>query len=218
MKTILCFGDSNTWGFDPVATSASPYPIRHAPDIRWTGVLASELGKEFRVIEEGQNGRTTLHEDPIMGHRNGRVYLPPCLESHKPIDLVILMLGTNDLKTMFHLPAGEIAAGAGILAKLILQSECGPSAGAPKVLLVSPPVVLDTPHLPDLAEKFVGASTTSKRFPGYYQAIAASLACDFFNAQDHVTTSPIDGLHLEASEHSKLGKAMAKAVKAALNK
>ncbi len=216
MKTILCFGDSNTWGFDPVATSSSPYPMRHAPDVRWTGVLASELGQEYRVIEEGQNGRTTLHEDPIMGHRNGRVYLPPCLESHKPIDLVVLMLGTNDLKTMFNLPAGEIAAGVGILAKLILQSESGPKAAAPKLLIVCPPVVLDTPHLPDLAEKFVNAAPKSKRFPSYYQAVAALLGCAFLNAQDHVSTSPLDGLHLEAPEHAKLGKAMAVVVKRAL--
>ena len=117
MKTILCFGDSNTWGFDPDATASSPYPIRHAHDVRWTGVLARELGQEFHVIEEGQNGRTTVHEDPIVQHRNGRTYLPPCLESHKPIDLVVLMLGTNDLKAMFHLRGGRGVAGEDIAAE-----------------------------------------------------------------------------------------------------
>ena len=92
MKTILCFGDSNTWGFDPESMTGSPYPVRHAPDVRWTGVLGRELGEGFRVIEEGQNGRTTVHEDPVMGSRNGSLYLPACLESHKPIDAVVLML------------------------------------------------------------------------------------------------------------------------------
>jgi lysophospholipase L1-like esterase len=94
MQTILCFGDSNTWGYDPKATASAPFPIRYAPDVRWTGVLAKELGADFRVIEEGQNGRTTVHDDPIAhAPRNGRHVLPVILESHKPIDLVVMMLG-----------------------------------------------------------------------------------------------------------------------------
>ena len=94
MKTILCFGDSNTWGFDPVGIIA-PHPIRHPLDVRWTGLLAKELGTDFRIIEEGQNGRTTVHEDPLNVCRNGIEYLPACLESHKPIDIVVLMLGST---------------------------------------------------------------------------------------------------------------------------
>src|SRR6187401_3541591 len=101
MKTVLCFGDSNTWGFVPESITA-PHAMRHAPDLRWTGVLARELGAGYRVIEEGLSGRTTVHEDPIMGNRNGSLHLPSCLESHSPIDVVMLMLGTNDLKCMFQ--------------------------------------------------------------------------------------------------------------------
>jgi len=213
MKTILCYGDSNTWGYDPVASQTAPAPRRHAPDIRWTGVLARELGSGYRVVEEGQNGRTTVHDDPIMTNRNGRSYLPACLESQKPIDLVILMLGTNDLKVMFNLPAGEIAAGVGQLAKFIRQSDAGPDDKAPQVLLLCPANVGDMTHLPDLAEKFAGALEKTQRFPAYYEAVAKLHGCAFLNIQPVVTASRIDALHLEAAEHQKLGVALAEKVR-----
>ena len=211
MKNILCFGDSNTWGFDPVSLGSSPYPLHLAPDVRWTGVLAHELGAEYRVIEEGQNGRTTVHDDPIMPHRDGSVYLPACLESHKPLDLVVLMLGTNDLKT--GLPPGEIAAGASALVKMILQSDSGLKARAPKVLLICPPATGDMSRIPDLAEKFVNPEAKSRRFPAYYENIAALHGVAYLNSQEFTQPSPQDGIHLEASEHAKLGKAVADAVK-----
>jgi len=168
---------------------------RHRWNVRWTGVLAGELGSEFRVVEEGQSGRTTVHEDPIALHRNGRVYLPACLESHNPIDLVVLMLGTNDLKAAFHLPPGEIASGAEALVKLIQQSPAGRRGKAPKVLLVCPPEVGDMAHLPDLAEKFPDAAARSRRFPDYYEAVAARTGCAYFNSQGIMEPSPVDGLH-----------------------
>ncbi|MEZ0385913.1 MAG: SGNH/GDSL hydrolase family protein [Verrucomicrobium sp.] len=214
MKTILCYGDSNTWGYDPVATATSPFARRHAPDVRWTGVLAKELGGDYRVVEEGQNGRTTVHDDPIMGNRNGRDYLPACLESHKPIDLVVLMLGSNDLKMMFNLPSGEIAAGAGQLVKMIRQSDSGVEAAAPQVLLLCPPPVGDMSHLPDLDEKFSGVQAKAKRFPEHYASIAKPHGCAYLNTQTVVTPSTVDALHLEAEEHAKLGKAVAHKVKA----
>jgi lysophospholipase L1-like esterase len=213
MKTILCFGDSNTWGFDPASMLGSPFPVRHGPGVRWTGVLARELGAGFRVIEEGQNGRTTVHEDPVMGCRNGSLYLPACLESHKPLDLVVLMLGTNDLKCMFNLTVGDIAGGAGVLARMILQSESGPMARPPRLLLLCPPATGDMARVPDLAEKFAGARERSRRFPLYYEPLAASLGCGYLNTQDVVCSSPEDGLHLDAPEHAKLGVAVAAAVR-----
>lgn len=216
MKTILCYGDSNTWGYDPVATAVSPFPIRHGPDIRWTGVLARRLGSAARVVEEGMNGRTTVHDDPIMLHRNGRAYLPACLESHKPIDLVVLMLGSNDLKVMYNLPAGEIAAGAGQLVRMIRQSECGPGANPPEVLLLSPPPVGDMSHLPDLDDKFTGVAAKAKRLPEYYAAVARQLGCQYLNTHELVVPSEVDALHFEAGEHEKLGLAVASAVKGIL--
>ena len=103
MKTILCYGDSNTWGYDPSSQQ------RFGPEERWTGVLQKELGMEYRIIEEGLNGRTTVWDDPIEGFKNGMSYLIPCIESHKPFDLITIMLGTNDLKIRFSVSAYDIA-------------------------------------------------------------------------------------------------------------
>jgi lysophospholipase L1-like esterase len=212
MKHILCFGDSNTWGYDPVATATAPRAIRHAPDIRWTGILKRELGRDYTILEEGQNGRTTVHDDPVEGVRNGGNYLIPCLETHQPLDFVVLMLGTNDLKTRFSLPPGDIAAGVGVLVQMILQSKFGIAGAAPKVLLIAPPAVGDLSHLPDLAEKFAHATEKSWRFPKLYRQVASQFGCAFLNSQELVSASPIDGLHLEAIEHEKLGRAIAEAV------
>lgn len=215
MKTILCFGDSNTWGYDPASMTA-PYPRRHGPGVRWTGVLAKELGADFKVIEEGQNGRTTVHEDPLNICRKGKDYLPACLESHKPLDLVILMLGTNDLKSTFNVPPGEIAAGAGVLARMILASDAGLGNRPPQLLLVCPPLVGDLSGMPDVEAKIPNGAARSAQFPRHYEALAASLKCGYFNSQEVVKTSPVDGVHLEAGEHLKLGQALAAAVRGVL--
>lgn len=212
MKTILCFGDSNTWGFIPESITEA-FARRHPREVRWPGVMQRELGAEYYVVEEAQNGRTTVHDDPINLHRNGRAYLPACLESHKPIDLVVLMLGTNDLKVLYNLPPAEIGAGANQLAKMILASEAGPNAKPPKLLLVAPPRVGHMTHLPDIYEKLAGAQEKSARFPACYEAVAKALGCAFLNSQEFTAPSPTDGIHLEAADHAKLGKAMAEAVR-----
>ncbi len=213
MKTLLCFGDSNTWGYDPAATAVAPFPIRHAHDVRWTGVLARELGDGWRVIEEGQNGRTTVHDDPLNVARNGKTFLPACLESHKPLDLVVLMLGTNDLKNTFGVSPGEIATGASILAKMILQSDAGVNGETPQLLLVCPPAIGDMSRAPEIAEKINDAQSRSMALPKHYEAIALQLGCAYLNSQEVVVPSPLDGIHLEAEEHAKLGKAIGAAVK-----
>ena len=96
MKRILCYGDSNTWGYDPATQE------RFDRATRWTGVLRTTLGDGYEILEEGLNGRTTVWDDPIEGYKNGHTYLVPCLETHRPVDLVVLMLGTNDLKKRFR--------------------------------------------------------------------------------------------------------------------
>ncbi len=213
MKTVLCFGDSNTWGYDPAATAISPFPVRHPIDVRWTGILARELGHGWRVIEEGQNGRTTVHDDPLSIARNGKEYLPACLESHKPIDLVVLMLGTNDLKNTFGVSPSEIATGAGVLARVILQSDAGVEGSAPKLLIVCPPAVGDMSRAPDIAEKIANGVERSLAFPKRYEAMAHQLKCAYLNSQEFVSPSPIDGIHLEAEDHLSLGQAMAAKVR-----
>ena len=122
MRHVLIYGDSNTWGYIPVSRS------RYDGDTRWPGVLQKILGKGYRVIEEGLNGRTTVLEDPLQKGRNGSTYLLPCLESHRPLDLVVIMLGTNDMKHRYGVSAEEIAMGMEVLIKIVKNSEASPTA------------------------------------------------------------------------------------------
>ncbi|MDP1592308.1 MAG: GDSL-type esterase/lipase family protein [Prosthecobacter sp.] len=214
MKTVLCFGDSNTWGFIPESITA-PFPARHAHDVRWTGVLSHELGPNVRVIEEGQNGRTTVHDDPFATARNGKLVLPAILESHKPLDLVVLMLGTNDLKNVFGVSPGEIATGVKILAQMILSSDAGRAAKPPKLLLLCPPAIGQQNHLPDIAAKLPNAFKDSRELPRHYEALAAALGCAYLNTQTLISAGS-DGIHLDAAAHALLGKAVATAVKSLL--
>lgn len=213
MKNILCFGDSNTWGFIPESIIES-FPRRHPHDVRWTGLLARELGEGFKVIEEGQNGRTTVHDDPFALVRNAKAVLPAILESHKPLDLVVLMLGTNDLKNVFGVSPSEIAVGVKVLAQTILTSDAGLSAKPPRLLLMCPPTVGPLSHLPDLEAKLTDAQARSQQLPKHYEAVAAALGCAYLNTQEIIAPSPVDGIHLDAAAHQKLGQAVAAKIKA----
>ena len=204
MKTVLCYGDSNTWGYDPASGERFP------EDVRWPGVLASELGSEFRVIEEGLNARTTVRDDPVEEHKNGKDYLRPCLESHRPLDLVIVALGVNDLKARFFASASDVADGAGVLVSIAQRSGAGPGGAAPAVLLVAPPPV---GRLTELAEMFAGAGEKSRGFASQYRRVAEKHGCGLLDAGEVVRSSDLDGIHLEVGEHRKLGEAVAARVK-----
>lgn len=208
MKTILCYGDSNTWGYDPATQTRFPR------DIRWPGVLRSELGEGYIVIEEGLNGRTTVWDDPIELDKNGATYLRPCIQTHKPFDLVIIMLGTNDLKTRFSLPAYDIASGAGVLVDIVKKSDTGIGGEAPEVLLIAPPPAVE---LTGFAEMFEDAVEKSGGFARHYRRISNEKGCHYLDAGDHVESSPLDGIHLEVDMHTRLGKAMAAKVREILS-
>ncbi len=152
MKTVLCYGDSNTWGYDPATQT------RYPRDVRWPGVLRKELGDDYLVIEEGLNGRTTVWDDPIELDKNGATYLRPCIQTHKPLDLVIIMLGTNDLKTRFSLPAYDIASGAGVLVDIVMKSDAGIDSSAPDVLLIAPPQAVELTSFAEMFENAVEKS------------------------------------------------------------
>ena len=203
-KIILCYGDSNTWGYNPATQD------RYARGERWTGVLQQALGEGYVVIEEGLNGRTTVWDDPIEDYRNGKEYLIPCLGSHKPIDLVIIMLGTNDLKARFPIPACDIAAGAGVLVDIVAKSETGPSNGAPLVLLIAPPPIIE---LNGVAERFAGGSVKSTMLSRHFRLVAEERGCALLDAAEVITSSDVDGIHLDLAEHRKLGFAIAARVK-----
>lgn len=204
MKAILCYGDSNTWGHDPATQE------RFSRDERWTGVLRQELGDDYLVIEEGLNGRTTVWDDPIEGYKNGKEYLIPCLETHRPLDLVVIMLGTNDLKMRFSLPAYDIANGAGVLVDIVQKSGAGPDEGPPKVLLMAPPPVA---KLTEFVEMFEGAEAKSRRFSEHYRRVAEEYGCELLDTSQVIVSSNLDGIHLELSEHLKLGQAVAERVR-----
>ena len=128
-RTVLCYGDSNTYGAVPTLARIGRH--RFAPDRRWPGIVRKQLGSGWDVVEEGLPSRTTLRDDPIEGsHKNGLRGLPIALESHMPIDLVILMLGTNDLKQRFAASPSDIADSVEVVAKAIQGSEAGPGGAA----------------------------------------------------------------------------------------
>ena len=201
-KTILCYGDSNTWGWDPVTQ------IRLNRDKRWPGVLGNALGHRYWVVEEGLCGRTTVRDDPMGVYRNGRDYLIPCLQSHEPLDLVILMLGTNDLKQRFELKARDIAAGAETLVRLILKSNIGPDSTIPKVLLISPSLVTMS-----VDDEFEGAIEKSQELGGLYAQVATSSGVAFLDAARVVVPSETDGVHWDAEEHQRFGLTVADLVR-----
>jgi lysophospholipase L1-like esterase len=216
MKTILCYGDSNTHGTLPIDFDMMEIPFvssdfRLPKEKRWTGILQGGLGAGYYVIEEGLNGRTTVWDDPIEGvHKNGLKYLIPCLESHAPVDLVLLMLGTNDLKARFSVSAFDIASSAGVLVNSIHQSSFGPGGKNPKVLLMCPPPLGKMSYL---AELFTDGVKNSLELAKYYKKIARLYGCDYLDVAEVISPSDIDGVHYGEKEVEKLGMELVKIVK-----
>jgi lysophospholipase L1-like esterase len=204
MREILCFGDSNTWGYDPVTKERLPN------DVRWTGVLQAALGAGYRVIEEGLNGRTTVWEDPVEGDKMGKRHLMPCLESQAPLDLVVLMLGTNDTKKRYSAPAVDIAAGVGVLLDIIARSAAGRDGKAPPVLLMAPAPLT---KLTEFAQMLEGGVEKSRELAPLYAEVAKTRGCRFFDAGKVISCSDKDGVHFEAPAHRALGEAVAREVK-----
>jgi lysophospholipase L1-like esterase len=212
MKDILCYGDSNTWGADAADdTQRFPWPVR------WPGVLQRELGDGYHVVEDGMGGRTTVYDDPLLPHRNGKGLLAPALEIHAPLDLVVIMLATNDV-SYAHLTAADAADGAGELAHLIQRCELGPGGEAPRVLLVCPPPVgpFEGNWRPGLWE-VAGSAEKSRALPREFARVASALEVPWLDAGTVITTSPLDGWHLEASQHELLGVAVAVRVREILD-
>lgn len=208
MKTILCYGDSNTYGYNPVNG------MRYPEDVRWTGRLQTLLGNDYMVIEEGCNGRTTIYDDPIEGWKNGLGYLRPCLNSHKPVDIVILALGSNDLKETFHASAEQIASGAGTLVEVIQTFTKEKQGFEPYIILVSPPEIGEGICDSSFYGAFLeNAISRSKEFPKQYKIIAEKYNCVFFNAADYVKPSIEDSLHLSSEAHAKMAEELFRVVK-----
>lgn len=200
MPTVLLYGDSNTFGTPPAASLDEDRRFDAAT--RWPGVLSAALGPGVTVIAEGHPGRTTVHDDPVEGaHRNGLTILPAILESHRPVDLAILMLGTNDHKNRFALNGFDIASGAGKLVE-VMQA----SGRVKRILWICPPPPLERGCL---AEMFQGAEARGVTVPGNMAKMAASLGVDFLDAGAIIAVDPLDGVHLNEAAHATLGAAVA---------
>lgn len=204
MKNVLCFGDSNTYGTPPMASLEDSR--RFYGKTRWPGVMRKILGHAWHVIEEGLPGRTTIRDDIIEGReRNGQRYLLACLESHRPLDVIVLMLGTNDLKTRFGAPAEDIAGGIDILAGIIGAT---PNLGQPpaKLLIVCPPPIR---LVGPFGSMFAGGVEKSQALPPLYQAVARRHGADFLDAGILIEVSPVDGIHYDEATHLTLGQTIA---------
>jgi lysophospholipase L1-like esterase len=209
MATIVCYGDSNTHGMD--ASSQTRLPR----DVRWPGVLRARSGPEHDVIEEGLNGRTTSLDDPTSPGRNGASSIEACLWSHEPVDLVIVMLGTNDLKARFGCDGPMIAQGVSLVVGLARRTLAGPEGTPPRILLVAPPPLGPVTRLSELWG-FGAAIETSRELARLYELVAANAGCAFLDAGRHVSAAAADGVHLDAEGHRRLGGAMAGVVRSLL--
>ncbi|MGJ8638530.1 MAG: SGNH/GDSL hydrolase family protein [Opitutaceae bacterium] len=205
-KNILCFGDSNTWGADPA------WGPRFDRQTRWPCILQGELGAGYHIVEEGLGGRTTVFDDPLEGDKSGLAQLTPILQSHKPLDLLVIKLGTNDLKSRFSASAMDISWG---IRRLIQRARANADAfvnGTVNILVICPAPLADMSEM-DFEPIFIGGEAKSHQLAKNYQKICDELNVPMLNAGDIIQSSPTDGIHLDASEHSKLGKAVAELVK-----
>ena len=188
VKTVLCYGDSITWGYIP--GNLGRYPL----DKRWPSVLQKELGNQFHVVAEGLRGRYTVHDQPFRAGRNGAALLQPILETHSPIDLLIIRLGTNDVLHRADLTAFDAARGVEILARIALASETGPADGAPRVMLIAPPRIRALPD--ELRELCRGNPSESGHFSRHFREIAARRQLYFLDAAEVAEPGSGDGVHL----------------------
>jgi len=207
-KRVLVFGDSLTWGWTPVAPIVPT--VRHPEADRWTTAMQEALGDGYDIVVDGLSGRTTNIDDPNDAKLNGADYLPAALAAHEPLDLVVILLGTNDTKTYLDRTAFEIGLGAGQLINMVHESPGWDWTDypTPQVLLISPPPLGET--IDPLAEAiFEGGLEKSRALPAVYEAIAAAADESFFDAGSVVSTDGVDGIHFSARTNRALGTAVA---------
>ena len=203
-KSVLCYGDSNTWGYVPLTAE------RLLRAERWPGILQTSLGDSYHVIEDGLNGRATVFDEPFRDGRNARKTLLAVLETHMPLDLLIIMLGTNDLKHHLNVSSHESARGISALLHIAINSATSLDKGSPKILVIAPPRFGNLSEL--MAQHFDGAVARSTELPAHYEQSCAQFGCSFLDSNQLVTVAG-DGIHLDVRGHRKLAMAIAPIVK-----
>lgn len=204
MKQILVYADSLSWGIIPDTRKRLEF------DRRWPGVMELQLvkmGQSVRVIEDCLNGRRTVWEDPFKPGRNGILGIEQRIEIHSPLALVILFLGTNDFQSMHQLNAWQSAQGIAAIITAIRRAPVEPGMPIPEILVVAPPPIQAPKG--SIAPKFAGAETKAVGLAAEIHGVARATHCPFFDAGSVVSTSSIDGVHLDEDQHLKLGVALA---------
>ncbi|MDB5561038.1 MAG: lipolytic enzyme [Hyphomicrobiales bacterium] len=199
MKTILAYGDSLTFGSNPATQS------RHLFEDRWPSVLEAGLGGKARVIPEGLGGRTTAFDDfSAVADRNGTRILPTILGTHSPLDVVVIMLGTNDLKPFINGSALGAAHGVKRLVEIVRTYPYNAGVSVPQIVVVAPPLLVETEHA-ELKHMFKDGVAESAKLAGHYARISRDLGVAFFDAGTVAVASPIDGVHLDAANTRAIG-------------
>lgn len=203
MKTVLCFGDSNTWGYDAATNGRF--------DRRYPRILQEMLGDEYYIIEEGLPGRTTVFEDPLNEGLCGLNYIYPCLMSHAKIDLLIINLGTNDCKQRFSATAKNIADG---VKRLVLKARSADAwnEGA-KILIIAPAPIREEVNTSPVAGEMGDCHKKSEELAGEYRKTADLLGCDFLDAKEFVVMNDIDFMHLTQEGHEVMAGVIGKYIK-----
>lgn len=213
-KTVLCFGDSLTWGFDP---RGGANLIRYGFAERWTRQLQAELGASYHVVENGLNGRTTVFDDPVLGDMSGLAQLPVALKSNMPLDLVIILLGSNDAKTRFNVNGDEIARGLSRLLEVVSKSSFGPNGKAPSTLVLIPPEMGEVggTWLEPMFDP-VHSRAALKRIRETYPTVANAFGAECFDINQVVGPGAIDGIHFDPEALKPIAKEIANVVRGLL--
>jgi len=201
-KRILCYGDSNTWGWVPSSMGKLRYDISK----RWPGVLQDKLGNNYEIIEEGLGGRTTMFDDPRpeFPERNALKTLPIILETHLPLDLVILMLGTTDTKEMMNLTVDEITNGIKQLVKTIKEFKTLDKTSSPQILIIVPPIVDETANF--ASQLFKGGTQKAKSLVESYKKVAEEENLLYLDPTNEVIVDKEEGVHIDNNNHNKLAE------------
>ena len=212
-KHIVCLGDSNTHGYCADPADCADGGIRFNEDERWTRLLQKKLGEDYLVVEEGLSGRTTCFDDPIHEGLNALTYITPCLKSHEEVDLLVIMLGTNDTKERFSASAACIAIGIGRLVKKAMATECW-GGKKPNILVIAPPHIGEGMHTSAVAATMgAGCAAKSRELARYYREQCDLIGCHFLDAQElGCQFNTVDYMHLTKKGHATLADGLARLI------